>query len=116
MPNIDPALINQELVQALLKEKKRDRLWKNLRFLAWFLLFAYLFLTYFRATQDTTISDANNKQYASLIRISGAIMPDSDFSAESLTPVLQDAFSDKHTAGVVLDIDSPGGTPVQAAI
>src|SRR5690606_4589545 len=30
--------------------------------------------------------------------------------------ILKDAFTDKHASGVIIDINSPGGTPVQAAI
>ncbi len=43
-------------------------------------------------------------------------MPDSDFSAEKILPQLNDAFADSTSKGVVLLINSPGGSPVQASI
>ncbi len=38
------------------------------------------------------------------------------FSAEAVLPLLQEAFADSDAKGVVLDINSGGGSPVQAAI
>jgi protease-4 len=52
----------------------------------------------------------------SLIRLEGMIGPGEDFSAETVLPILKDAFSDTNAKGVVLDINSGGGTPVQASI
>ena len=39
-----------------------------------------------------------------------------DASAENITGALQSAFKDKNTQGVILRINSPGGSPVQAGI
>jgi protease-4 len=54
--------------------------------------------------------------YVALVHLDGMITPDTDFSALHAIPILEEAFSDKHAEGVVLDINSGGGTPVQAAI
>ncbi|OGT59355.1 MAG: hypothetical protein A3F43_06455 [Gammaproteobacteria bacterium RIFCSPHIGHO2_12_FULL_42_10] len=117
MSNIDQEYASSTIVRELLKEKRRDRLWKNIRFIAWFVFFAYTLFLFLHFTRSSvTVTGEQNKEYISLVRLNGMIMPDSNLSAESLTPVLKDAFSDAHTAGVILDIDSPGGTPVQASI
>ena len=42
-------------------------------------------------------------------------MPDEDASADNVITALQRAFADHHTAGVILRINSPGGSPVQAS-
>lgn len=106
------------LVHELLNEKRADRRWRNIRSLCWLALFAFIAFNIFyrvsnNATSSTTIS---GHKYVSLIRLEGMIGPDRDFSAEQLIPTLQDAFKDKHAQGVVIDINSPGGTPVQASI
>jgi protease-4 len=44
----------------------------------------------------------------------GVISSDSAASADNLIPSLQEAFKDKGTQGVILRINSPGGSPVQA--
>ena len=54
--------------------------------------------------------------YISLVRLNGEIMPGSNFSARKVIPELTAAFSDKETKGVILLVNSPGGSPVQASI
>lgn len=51
---------------------------------------------------------------AAVVRISGPILPDSEASAAKVMPVLQTAFESKTNSSVILVINSPGGTPVQA--
>lgn len=103
------------LVRDLLKEKKADRRWKNIRFFLFFALFAYLIMGIFKHFDGTVPVGGSNKHVA-LIRLDGMIAPDRDFSATQIIPALRDAFSDKNALGVVIDINSPGGTPVQASI
>lgn len=102
------------LIQDLLKEKRTDRRWKNIRFIVWFILFAYL-ITLITLHVDNS-SKATSKPHVALVRLDGMIAPGRGFSAEDTIPTLQDAFQDKHATGVIIDINSPGGTPVQAAI
>jgi len=104
----------QILVQDLLKEKRRERRWKNIRFIAWFLLIIYLIIQATHYTQPS--SKGFSETYAALIRLDGMIAPGRGFSAEDTIPTLQSAFKDKDAKGIILAINSPGGTPVQAAI
>jgi protease IV len=53
-------------------------------------------------------------KHTALVDMQGIIASDSMASADSLIPSLQDAFKDKNTQGVILRINSPGGSPVQA--
>src|SRR3990167_8738654 len=108
--------ISSALISDLLKEKRADRRWRNIRFILWFALIAYItlaMLSHFSSSLPTT---GLGRKYVSLIRLDGMIAPGNDFSSSELVPILHDAFSDKNAAGVVLDINSPGGTPVQASI
>jgi protease-4 len=104
------------LVQELLKEKRADRRWKNIRFITWVLLFTYIAVGSFHYIAYSSKYTAKSGKYAALIRLDGMIAPGRGFSAEDLIPTLHDAFTDDHAVGVVIDINSPGGTPVQAAI
>lgn len=54
--------------------------------------------------------------YAALVRISGAIGPGESASASNINPLLERAFADPAAKGVVLLVNSPGGTPVQSAL
>ncbi|NCV71038.1 MAG: S49 family peptidase, partial [Betaproteobacteria bacterium] len=51
-----------------------------------------------------------------LIDIQGEIDHESDANADQITSALRAAFDDKATAGVILRLNSPGGSPVQASI
>jgi protease-4 len=48
--------------------------------------------------------------------MTGVIQDAGDASAEHIIGALQAAFEDKRTAGVILRINSPGGSPVQAGM
>jgi protease-4 len=53
-------------------------------------------------------------RHTALVEIKGVIAPGSDASADKVSLALQAAFKDKGTQGVVLRINSPGGSPVQS--
>lgn len=109
--------ISETLVKELIKNQKRDRFWRNLRFfILLFVLGSALYLA-FRFIQGPEISkEEQKKAYVALVRLDGYIFADTDFSARNVLPILQDAFSDKDAKGVVLEINSGGGSPVQASI
>lgn len=108
-----------QLVTALLAEQKSARRWKNVRFFVWVLLFL-LFLAIAlipELTDEPTMHNGNtDKSYVSLIRLSGTISSKDQFSAEKVTSELTQAFRDTAAKGVVLVINSPGGSPVQASL
>lgn len=109
--------LSTTLVRDLLNEKRLDRRWRNIRFAAWFLLFSFVIITLFKNFGTPPITEGSGSgKYVALIRLDGMIAPGHDFSSETLIPVLEEAFSDERAAGVVIDINSPGGTPVQASI
>lgn len=108
--------VSDTLIQDLLKEKRSDRFWKTLRSLLWAAIFAYFFYGIFNFNSDTSPAPLHTGNYVALVRIDGMIAPGGDFSAESLLPNLKKAFSDSKASGVVIEINSPGGTPVQSAI
>lgn len=117
MQEINEKEASNSLIQDLLKEKRADRRWKNIRFIAWFALIAYLFFNIFNHFGKSSIGASNTmNKYTALVRLDGMIAPGREFSSQEVIPVLEDAFSDKNAAGVIIDINSPGGTPVQASI
>ncbi|RTL47731.1 MAG: S49 family peptidase [Rhodocyclaceae bacterium] len=59
---------------------------------------------------------ADGARHTALVQLDGVIAPKSDASAENILGALQSAFEDKGTAGVVLLINSPGGSPVQSGM
>lgn len=114
--------LQSEVITALLKDKKSERLWKNLRlFSVLGLALAYgagAMLGVPSLQDDDAPTDGAGMPvpYVSVIRINGEIGAGNDASAERLNPVLAKAFADDLAKGVVLVINSPGGTPVQASL
>jgi protease-4 len=108
--------ISSHLATELLKEKRSDRRWRNFRFLVWLSLICFVIFKWSNIDSSSMPISSGKTKPVALIRLTGMIAPGKDFSAETVIPTLKDAYEDKHTSGVILLIDSPGGTPVQAAI
>jgi protease IV len=100
------------LATAGLKEQRRARLWGIFFKL---LAFAYVTLLLVMFVDWEGRADlAGGKKHTAMVEVSGLIGPGSDASAEKVTLALQAAFKDKNTQGVVVRINSPGGSPVQS--
>jgi protease IV len=103
----------EKLLHATLTEQRRSRKWGNF-FKG--LIFLYLFLTLFAVTGWFATGDGMQVSgpHTALIDLKGVIESEGGASAEKINGSLQQAFKDKNTAGVILRINSPGGSPVQA--
>lgn len=99
------------LAFATLNEQRRARRW-SIFFKA--LLFIYLFAILFYIPMDWTSDGITHGKHTALIDLDGVIAADSDASADLLVTGLRRAFEDRNTVGVILRINSPGGSPVQA--
>jgi protease-4 len=100
-----------KLATAALKEQRRARLWGIFFKL---LTFAYVTLFLLMAIDWKSADVAGSKKYTAMVEVSGIIAPGTDASAEKIVTALQAAFKDKSTQGVIVRINSPGGSPVQA--
>lgn len=109
--------LERRLVDELLRERRRDRRWKILRFAILFLTFVgiVVFLAVAGKSTDETATPPSER-YAALVRMEGTIAPADGLSAARFNPVLAEAFADDQAAGIVVVINSPGGTPVQASL
>jgi protease-4 len=68
------------------------------------------------ATQRDGHAGAPNGPHTALVEVRGEIAVDSEASAELIVSSIRDAFEDEGAKAVVLRINSPGGSPVQAGI
>ncbi len=104
----------EKLAFAALKEQTRARRWGIFFKLLAFAYLAFLLLMLFEWRGDGDLM-AEGKHTA-LVELEGVIDAKGDASAEKITSALQSAFKDKNTQGVILRINSPGGSPVQSGI
>ncbi len=100
-----------KLATAALREQRRARLWGIFFKL---LTFAYISVFLVMAVDWKDRAEAVGRKHTAMVEVSGLIAPGTDASAEKVTAALQAAFKDKNTQGVVLRVNSPGGSPVQA--
>ncbi|MHB1949076.1 MAG: S49 family peptidase [Gammaproteobacteria bacterium] len=109
--------VNNSWIRELVKENRSAKRWKNARFFIGLLIFAFVVVVFFSNNNFVSLGGpSEEKGYVALIKLEGMIESGHDFSAEEVLPRLRDAFSDPQAKGVVLDINSGGGTPVQASI
>lgn len=101
----------ERLLLAHLEEQRRARRWgiffKSLGFVWLFLLIALI------ASRDTG-DFVTTRPHTGLIDIHGEIGGEEGIHADDVIEALNSAFDNKHAKAVVLRINSPGGSPVQA--
>jgi protease-4 len=103
----------ETLAMETLAEQKRTRRWRTAVSLLWLAFFALILLLILGATAGKQAATGLEKHTA-LIELKGVIAAESKASADKIISALQAAYKDKNTQGVVLRIDSPGGSPVQS--
>ena len=101
----------EKLALSAIQEQRRSRHWSILfKTLGFLYLFIVLFMVagWFRSDGVSL-----PKAHTALVDLQGVIASD-QASADSVISSLQGAFEDTKTKGVILRINSPGGSPVQA--
>ena len=103
----------KDLALSSLKEKRSARRWG--------IFFKFAFLAYLIGVLVAIISpldkdalESVTKEHTALINVEGVISADSKASADDVVTALRDAFKDKKTKGVILRMNTPGGSPVQS--
>lgn len=103
----------EDFARAYLSDRRAERRWRILIRLLWLMLVAAI--AWAMISQARPSATARGPHTA-LVEIRGEIASDSIASAEQLNAALRDAFADASAKAVVLRINSPGGSPVQAGL
>ncbi|MDO9293905.1 MAG: S49 family peptidase [Hydrogenophaga sp.] len=103
----------EKLAFAALAEQRAARRWTVFWRLMWLLLAGAVLWMVFRS--DAGVASVSTPHTA-LIEIRGEIAAGAEASADNVVTSLNAAFEDAGAQAVVLLIDSPGGSPVQAGI
>jgi protease-4 len=103
----------EKLAFASLREQRATRRWKTFVRLSWLAFF--IFLAWFALSRGAPAT-AKATAHTAVIEIKGEIAGGADASAEFVVAAMKTAFEDEGAKGVVLLINSPGGSPVQAGI
>ena len=100
-----------QLAEASLKEQRRSRRWGIIFKL---LTFAYIGVILFMIGEASLTTVTSNEKHTALVDLTGVIADKEKASADHIVTGLRDAFENEKAAGVILRINSPGGSPVQS--
>lgn len=102
----------EKLAMSAIQEQRRARHW-SIFFKV--LTFGYLCILLFLLMGWIGKSELPlSGKHTALVNMHGVIATETAANADSVMSSLQDAFKDSHTQGVILRMDSPGGSPVQS--
>ena len=103
----------ERLATGLVANQRSERRWRNFFRFCWLglaIALAWAMLAYRGGPAAST------SPHTALVEIRGEIAPDAEANAEALLGALKQAFQNPGAVAVVLRINSPGGSPVQAGI
>jgi len=103
----------EKLAFATLTEQRQARRWRNGLRLAWL---GFLVVLAWVLLSRTSAPTAVSAPHTAMVSVSGEIGPGLEASAEAVNSALRAAFEDEAARAVVLLINSPGGSPVQAGM
>jgi protease IV len=105
----------EKLALKSLDEQRRARHWSTLFKLLWFTLAFLVFAAMMGwIGRSSDLDKVTIGKHTALVELKGVIGVESRASADKVNQALNQAFKDKNTQGVVLRINSPGGSPVQS--
>jgi len=97
-------------------EKRRSRRWGIFFKFLFFLYLVVLLALWFPDKFDSAeLGKLGDEKHTALVELNGVIAHKESASADNVVTGLRDAFEDKKTKGVILRINSPGGSPVQSS-
>lgn len=102
----------EKLAFAALEEQKARRRW-GIVFKS--LAFVYLVIVLF-AVVDWGGGAEHEGRHTAMVNLNGVIEAKGEANAENLIAALHAAFEERNAVGIVLRINSPGGSPVQAGM
>jgi protease-4 len=115
-----PTRLLHELARESLVERRRARRWSIFFRSVTLLLLGGVVFALLRGSGGSGLGgrpgEAHGGGHTAVIRIEGVIGPDSPASIEPVRRALERAFADKNTRGIVLQVNSPGGSPVQSGL
>ena len=103
----------ERVALAAVREQRAAQRWKIFFRFAFLVVLALIAFGLFDKPGEKV---AATGRHTALVRIDGEIASDKNANAEDVDTALRRAFEDSDTAGVILQINSPGGSPVQAGI
>lgn len=104
--------LNNLLLETLAEQRRKRR---------WGVFFKLLTFTYFAVLLaaliwggDLDVSQVSSGNHTALVEVEGVIAAEAKANADNVVTGLRKAFEDENTKGVILRMNTPGGSPVQS--
>ena len=105
-----------QLLKNYLVEQRRARMWSFVKWIIVFFFLTFLLILSFGQISKLGSVGSDIEPHTALISLTGAIQSDGDVDAHLVNESIRKAFRAPHSVGVILKINSPGGSPVQSAL
>ncbi len=102
----------EKLLFAGLKEQRRTRHWRIFFRCLWVVILLAVVFIFMSNRSDDYYN--RTKPHTAIVRISGELLDGGKANAEDINEGIDNAYDDPNTKALMLLIDSPGGSPVQA--
>ena len=103
----------EQFAHDYMKDRRSERRWRVLFRCLWLVVIVMLIVSVAAARKAANLPTG---PHTALVEVRGEIASDSEASAERIVSGLKTAFEEPSAQAVVLRINSPGGSPVQAGI
>lgn len=111
-PNSWERKVLEDLAFAALKEQQKSRRWSYL-FKGFIILYLLAFFILALPSDDLA---SQGEAHTALVEINGVIAADADANADTVITGIRDAFDSDTAQGLILRLNTPGGSPVQAGV
>ncbi len=102
----------EDLAFASLKEQQKSRRWGYI-FKGFIALYLIALLVIMFSSNNTAI---HSETHTALVEINGVIAADAEANADTVITGIRDAFDNENAKGLIIRLNTPGGSPVQAGI
>ena len=102
----------ERLALVFLKEQRSARRWGIFFKLAFLLVLVFIAFGFIASSRTQTRQ--TDEPHTALISLEGTILSGNEASADRIIPALEEAYNDPNMKGIILKINSPGGTAVQS--
>jgi protease-4 len=102
----------QDLAFAAIKEQRASRRWG---YVFKGFIFIYLIVV-LMMTMSNQVIQAYAEEHTALVNINGLIAADAEANADNIVTGLRDAFDNQQAKGLIIRLNTPGGSPVQSGI
>ena len=104
------------ILQDYVRERSATRRWSMMKWGLILSLLSLIVLSLFLSADQKYPISAEVSEHTAVLSLTGTVENDGDINALAVNKTLKRAFENVNSVGLILRINSPGGSPVQSAL